>query len=45
MTSAAMKKELERDPYFQHEMRECLKNLERMPNLRAKVFEKLGGTA
>lgn len=41
-SAAKARKELDRDAGFQTELRSCLKNLEQMPKLRQKVFEKLG---
>jgi len=41
-SAAKARKELDRDAGFQNELRFCLQNLEQMPKLRQKVFEKLG---
>ena len=42
MSPAKKKKALGRDPSFQNEMQQCLEHMERMPGLRAKVFNQLG---
>lgn len=39
---AKMKKVIESDPVFQSEMQDCLGHMEKMPGLRAKVFNQLG---
>lgn len=40
-----MKKILEMDPEFQEEMQNCLQQMEKMPSLRAKVFNQIGQMA
>lgn len=40
-----MKKILEMDPEFQEEMQNCLQQMEKMPGLRAKVFNQIGQMA
>lgn len=40
-----MKKLLEKDPNFQNEMRNCLEQMDKIPSLRAKVFNQLGQAA
>ena len=44
-TPAQTKKRLERDPAFQEEMRNALHHLEKMPGLRAKVYNQVGTVA
>ena len=44
-TPAQTKKRLERDPDFQDEMRNALHHLEKMPGLRAKVYNQVGTMA
>ena len=42
---AKAKKMLAQDPSFRAEMDMCLKHMEKMPGLRAKVFNQLGTMA
>ena len=42
MSPAKMKKVLQADPSFQHEMHTVLEHMEKKPSLRAKVFNDLG---
>ena len=45
MSPAKLRKSLQQDPSFQNEMTSVLGHLEKMPGLRAKVFNQLGQVA